>query len=383
MLNLTVFNQIEIPYNTTQFKLINNDRQIQMIFHNSHTYSAEKIVICDSDNLQKKEYLDISQLVDKLILSKMIFDINNQYIFIEQSYGALHCFKKTSNSLKFISEFTHPKIESISYLITNRTQNILIISNYTKEIVFFNLDDVNITYIKHYNLQMMSNVYDLVLSPDESKLLVYGIKTYFNDDDFESNVIEIFDIYTNTLIFLINGIDYTHTTINYNNNPHSYAFLNNDTLIVSCESNYIQIWNINQSEIEDTLYSSYKICCIKTMNHTPNIFIAGTTDGNILIFDLNKSQYINESYNNLIQYIPFPNPDILQSRYIRHILIDQNDELIYVNFPGNTYIDSHTLKILSTHKYKYKQLTTLFLILYRLSDNIMPNELCDFILQYF
>jgi WD40 repeat protein len=262
-------------------------------------------------------------------------------------------------------------------------------TNYNKEILFFRLyindqtDEINITYIKHYKLQVMINVYDLLLSPDESKLLVYGIKTYFDDDDFESNVIEIFDICTDSFIFLINGIDYTHTPINYNNNPNTYEFLNNDTLIVGCDSNYIQIWNINKSEIEDTLYSDYKICSIKIMNHSPNVFIAGTSDGNIIIFDLNRSQYITKIYNHLMIPIINPDPDIFRSINIRNILIDKNDELIYVTFPGNIYTSPHKLKILSTNKYKNKQLFTFLLILYRTGSSWVPYELCDLILKFF
>ena len=202
MNNLTIFNEIEIPYNNTKLKLINDDKQIQFIVHNNQAYNAEKIEIYDSDTLNKKASLNIAPFIDKLILNKMIFNNDSQYVFIEQSYGKLYILKKTTDSFKFISEFEHPKIESVSCLIINKNQTLLIMSNYNKEILVFRLyinnqtDEINITYIKHYNLQVMMNVYDLVLSPDESKLLVYGIKKYFNDDDFESNVIEIFYICT-------------------------------------------------------------------------------------------------------------------------------------------------------------------------------------------
>jgi len=389
MNNLTIFNEIEIPYNNTKLKLINDGKQIQFIVHNNQEYNAEKIEIYDSDTLDKKASLDISPFIDKLILNKMIFNNDSQYVFIEQSYGKLYILKKTVDSFKFISEFEHPKIESVSCLIINKDQTLLIMSNYNREILVFRLyinnqiDEINITYIKHYNLQVMTNVYDLVLSPDESKLLVYGIKTYFNDDDFESNVIEIFDICTDSFIFLINGINYMNTPIIYHNNPSSYAFLNNDTLIVPCDSNYIQIWNINESEIEDTLYSSYKICSITIMNNSPNVFIAGTTDCNIIIFDLNRSQYITKIYNHLMIPIINPDPDIFRGIYIRNILIDKNDELIYVTFPGNIYTSPHKLKILSTNKYKKKQLFTFLIILYRLTHTWFPYELCDLIFKFF
>ncbi len=388
-MNLTIINEIEIPYNTKQFKLINDDKQIQFILHNNQTYDPEKIDIYDCDNLQKKSSHNISKFIDKSILNKMIFNNDHQYVFIEKSYGKIDILKKTANSFKMIDTFRHPKIESISCLILNKEQSLLIITNYSNEILFFKLfinteiDEINIDYIKHYKLQMINYTYDLVLSPDESKLLVYGVKTYFDNDDFESNVIEIYDIHTNSFIFLINGIDYNLRPINYNNNPNTYAFLNNDTLIVGYDANYINIWNINKSEIEETLYSSYQIISIKTFNIAQNAFIAGTKDGNILIFDLNVSDYIINSYNHLMQEINNPDPDMFRQMYVRNILIDKNDELIYIDFPGNLYTSNHKLKIISTNKYKYKQLRTFLMILYRIHNNWVPNELCYLILQFF
>ncbi len=76
-------------------------------------------------------------------------------------------------------------------------------------------------------------------------------------------------------------------------------------------------------------------------------------------------------------------PDIFRGMYIRNILIDKNDELIYVTFPGNIYTSPHKLKILSTDKYKKKQLFTFLIILYRITYTWFPYELCELILKFF